>query len=82
MLISESVAAFLKTVPINFARDLTDRYGVEVEGRHTAIGDALAAASVLLRMLDKLQARGIDSLYKAHAISKNMIEIRKMQERF
>ena len=61
---------------------ITARYGVEVEGRHTAIGDALATASVLLRMLDMLQSRGIDSLYKAHAISKNMIEIRKIQERF
>ena len=61
---------------------ITKRYGVDVEGRHTAIGDALATAGVFLRMLDMLEVRGVDSLYKAHDISRNLIEIRKMQERF
>lgn len=38
------------------------RYGVEVFGRHTALGDALATAEVLVRMLPGLAERGIVTL--------------------
>jgi DNA polymerase-3 subunit epsilon len=38
------------------------RYGVEVFGRHTALGDALATAEVLVRMLPQLAQRGIVTL--------------------
>jgi len=41
------------------------RYGVEVFGRHTALGDALATAEVLVRMVPRLAQRGIVTLDQA-----------------
>lgn len=41
------------------------RYGVEVFGRHTALGDALATAEVLVRMIPQLAQRGVVTLADA-----------------
>jgi DNA polymerase-3 subunit epsilon len=41
------------------------RYGVEVFGRHTALGDALATAEVLVRMLPQLADKGVVTLRDA-----------------
>ena len=51
--------------------DLAERYDVVLppEARHTALGDALATAEVLLKMLPRLQERGIKTLPDAEAIS-------------
>jgi len=45
------------------------RYGVPVEGRHTALGDALVTARVLCRMLPLLAAGGVATLADADAAS-------------
>lgn len=37
-------------------------FGVEIQGRHRAYGDALATARVLLRLLDEAAGRGIEDL--------------------
>lgn len=43
--------------------DVVARYfGVEIQGRHRAYGDALATARVLLRLLDEVGGRGIHDL--------------------
>ena len=52
------------------------RFGIEVQGRHTALGDALAAAGVFLKMIDVLEARGIRTLDEALAASNAMVETR------
>ncbi len=59
--------------------DIAERFGVTVEGRHTALGDSLVTASVFLHMLDMLDARNIKTLDDAIAASNRMVEIRARQ---
>ncbi len=42
--------------------DICDRYGIEITERHTALGDAMVTAAVLLRQIEALEARGIYTL--------------------
>lgn len=44
---------------------IADRYGVHVTDRHTALGDSLVTAAVLLRLIDALETRGIVTLDQA-----------------
>ncbi|CAA7617988.1 exonuclease domain-containing protein [Magnetospirillum sp. SS-4] len=44
---------------------ICERYGIEITDRHTALGDAMVTAAVLLRQIEALEARGIDTLDKA-----------------
>lgn len=44
---------------------IAQRLGVAVVGRHTALGDAVLAAEVFLRLVPLLAARGIDTLGQA-----------------
>lgn len=41
---------------------ICDRFGIEITDRHTALGDAIVTAAVLLRQIDALEARGIHTL--------------------
>ncbi len=41
---------------------VTRHFGVEIQGRHRAHGDAFATARVLLRLLDEAEGRGIEDL--------------------
>lgn len=58
------------------------RSGVTIEGRHTALGDALATAEILLRMLSRLEDRGITCLDQAIGVCNEMTAVRKLQNRF
>jgi DNA polymerase-3 subunit epsilon len=48
---------------------IADRLGIAVVGRHTALGDAIVTAEVLLRMLPLLAERGIHTLGEARNAS-------------
>ena len=61
---------------------IAERLGIEVEGRHTALGDSLVTAGVFLRMLGMLEARGITTLRQASDASNRIAHVRKMQEQF
>jgi DNA polymerase-3 subunit epsilon len=40
---------------------LAERYGVAVQGRHTALGDSLVTAEVYVRMLPRLRDKGVET---------------------
>ncbi len=56
------------------------RFGVTVQGRHTALGDSLVVAGVFIKMINLLAARGVVTLDEALAVSEKMVEIRAQQE--
>lgn len=48
---------------------IADRFGVKGLGRHTALGDAMMAGEVFLRMVPMLEARGIRTLRQAREVA-------------
>ena len=63
---------------------LAERYQVHLppEQRHTALGDSLATAEVLLRLFDLLVPAGVTTLKDALAASGKMAAIRRQQARY
>jgi DNA polymerase-3 subunit epsilon len=61
---------------------IADRLGVDVQNRHTALGDSLVTAQVFLKLLDLLEAQGVITLGQALEASDRMVEIRKTQANF
>lgn len=57
-----------------------ERFGVEVIGRHTALGDALATAEVLVRMFPALAGRGITTLGEAREAMRATELARRMRD--
>ncbi len=60
---------------------IAERLGVEVQDRHTALGDAMVTAQAFLQLLELLKAKGVTSLGLAIEASENMVQIRKQQEK-
>jgi len=77
------LSVFLESESRNHSLDaIAERLGVEVEGRHTALGDSLVTAGVFLRMLDMLETRGIRTLGQAIEASNRISHIRELQKQF
>jgi DNA polymerase-3 subunit epsilon len=49
---------------------IAQRLGIRVVGRHTALGDALTTAEILLKMIPLLASKGVLTLKDALAISR------------
>ena len=43
-------------------RQFMERLGVTIQARHSALGDALAAAEILARLIELARRRGIQTL--------------------
>ena len=58
---------------------IAQRFGVEVAQRHTALGDAMVTAGILIHLLELLEARGVRTLDEALEACEGLLEIRKQQ---
>jgi len=58
------------------------RLGVEVSGRHTALGDAMVTAGIFTRLIELLAARDILTLEQALHAAGRMVEVRRRQGAF
>jgi DNA polymerase III subunit epsilon len=58
------------------------RVGVEIVGRHTALGDAMATAAVFVRLLELLEKRGVTTLEKLMDASRMTYELRARARQF
>jgi DNA polymerase-3 subunit epsilon len=63
---------------------LTERYGIVLpeEDRHTALGDSIATAELVLRLIDLLETAGVKTLWDAIQVSKDMVAIRRQQAKY
>lgn len=77
------ISVFLDHQSHNHTLDgIAQQMGITIEGRHTALGDAVATAKVFVKMLTRMEGRGITSLRRVVEASSKIEHVRKMQERF
>lgn len=62
--------------------DLARRYGIDIDGRHTALGDSLATAQVFIRLLSQLASRDVRTLSQALSVSQKMTHIKRHQKAY
>lgn len=55
---------------------LCDRYGIAITGRHTALGDTLATAELLVRIIERLEAQGYETFGEVMKASRMAAELR------
>lgn len=59
---------------------VAERFGVEIQGRHTALGDCLVTAEIYVRMVPRLHDHGISTLGQAIRFQTKAKEIIGLQE--
>ena len=55
------------------------RFGITLEGRHQALGDAIGTGQLFLRMLELLEAQGVRTLGEALALAERAVALRRRQ---
>jgi DNA polymerase-3 subunit epsilon len=55
---------------------LCDRYGISITGRHTALGDTIGTAELLLKLIDRLEAQGLITFGQVMKASNMAAELR------
>ncbi|WP_142849836.1 exonuclease domain-containing protein [Telmatospirillum sp. J64-1] len=60
---------------------LAERTGVTITDRHTALGDAMATAQILVRLIDRLQARGLVTLGQVMKAANMTAQLRQRERR-
>jgi DNA polymerase-3 subunit epsilon len=55
---------------------IAERFGVDITGRHTALGDAMLTGEVFLRMMPLLADAGIVTLKQAREASERTLHAR------
>ncbi len=55
---------------------LCEHYGIPILGRHTALGDAIATAELLLRLCERLETRGLTSFGDVTRASRMAAQLR------
>jgi DNA polymerase-3 subunit epsilon len=55
---------------------LCDRYGIAITGRHTALGDTMATAELLLRLCERLEGRGLTTFGEVMKASRMAAQLR------
>jgi DNA polymerase III subunit epsilon len=61
---------------------VAQRFGIPVQGRHTALGDSLVTAGCFLKILDVLEAHGVATLDQALAASDRIVQVKARQASF
>jgi DNA polymerase-3 subunit epsilon len=61
--------------------EVARRLGIDIVGRHSALGDALATAAVFARLIEQMEARGIATLAAAMRASSRAFERRAAGQR-
>lgn len=71
-----------KDAPDHSLSAMAHRLGIEILGRHTALGDAMMTAALWVRLLDLLEDNGIKTFGQAIAISTRMMQERRLASKF
>jgi len=61
---------------------VAQRFGIPIQGRHTALGDTLVTAGCFLKMLDVLEVQGVRTLDEALAASSRVLQLKTKQASF